>query len=94
MIWQFNYHRGPAPLTGFIETVRDEESVAFLVAQAWCERNSMRPPAGIKRMILADESILGLPSVGTDALPDAVAATTAVNSEKPTMASRIANALR
>ena len=90
MIWQFNYHRGPAPLTGFIETTRDEESVAFQVAQQWCERNGMRPPAGIKRMILADESILGLPAVAADPLPDAVASTTA----QPSFGQKIANAFK
>ena len=83
MIWQFNYHRGPAPLSGCVETIRDSEAVALAVATAWCNANSMRPPAGVRRMILADESILKVP-VGPEVLPlpDAVAATTGSSAEK------------
>ena len=78
MLWQFMYHRGPAPLNGVIETEGNDEGTAMRVAIAWCSRNGMRSPAGIRPMILADEAILKLPELGPEPeeLPDAVAATT------------------
>ena len=81
MIWQFNYHRGSAPLVGFIETVNDnDEAVALRVAQAWCAANNMRAPAGIRRWILANEGILEAVADTSPEIPDAVAATTAPSS--------------
>ena len=78
MIWQFNYHRGSAFLSGFIETSKDEESVAYRVAEAWCRSNTVRGPSGVRRMILADESILkNVVEPEAEPLPDASASTSA-----------------
>ena len=84
MLWSFMYHRGPAPLQGIIETeAPDDERVAMAVATIWCQANGMRPPASVRPMILADESIVppGFFEKPPETevpreLPDVIAATT------------------
>lgn len=96
MIWQFNYHRGPASLVGMVETTNEDERVAMEVATAWCVQNGMRPPAGIRRMILADEGILKAVVPVVEEVPvlvDAVAATTGTPMEKTGLGQRIVAAL-
>ena len=78
MIWQFVYHKGPAHQIGMVETKdKADEGRAFLIAQAWCLKNNMRGPAGVKPMILADESILAehIPAPPAQ-VPDPITATT------------------
>ena len=57
MLWQFNYHRGSAPLSAIVEA-RDQEW-AMEVAKEWCKRSGNRPPAAVRPMVVADESIVG-----------------------------------
>ena len=51
---------------GCVETKGEDEAVAMAVATAWCEKNGMRPPAGVRRWILADERILGVEAVAEE----------------------------
>lgn len=106
MIWQFNYHRGSAPLVGMIETTtpgsptevsEEDHRLALAVAVAWCNTNGARPPAGIRPMILADESILCKVKPVEEpipVLPDGIAATTGLESGRPSMGQRIVTALK
>ena len=64
MLWQFNYHRGSAPLSAIVEA-RDQEW-AMEVAKEWCKRSGNRPPAAVRPMVVADESIVG-PEFGATA---------------------------
>ncbi len=81
--WQIMYKRNPAPATpGIIEA--SSEAVAVRVAERWCALNNARFIGGsVKPEVLADESILKIsiePEVA-EALPDAVASTTAAHAE-------------
>lgn len=77
-LWQFLYHRGPAPLSAVCQASSDVK--AMEVATAWCRKNNFRPPASVRPFIVADESILREAS-GPEPLPipDAVGATTGVH---------------
>ena len=77
-LWSFNYRKGPAPLSSIVRAKDEREAIA--VARAWCERQEgCRFVGAVRPMIVADATILGLPSgpaeVGEPV--GAVAATTA-----------------
>ena len=55
-LWTFNYKIGNAPKTGVVRA-RNEDS-AYRVAVQYCTLKSLRPPAKVFPMILADETIL------------------------------------
>lgn len=77
-LWSFIYHRGPASLTGIVRA--SSEAKAIEVVDRWCRNNNFRPPASVRPMVVADESILGEPvKEQPKPVPTAVEATTAVS---------------
>ena len=72
--------------SGNVHPHESSEERAYLVAQTWCGQNGLRGPTNLKPMVVADESILAVPSsINNDplgmarlqAIPDAMNATTA-----------------
>ncbi len=60
-IWQFNYKKGPALLSSYIEA--KDERTAVLVAQALAAKKNARFVGNVRPFIEADESILGVPDI-------------------------------
>ena len=81
-LWQFNYKKGPAPMTSIVRASSEER--AYLVAQRWCEKQGYRAPAAVRPMIVADESTLleTAPPAVRSGVTDPIGATTRVMSEK------------
>lgn len=82
-LWQFTYHRGPAPLTAVVRA--SSEDLAMAVATKWCRSKGYRPQSSVRPMIVADESILDPVKetpVAAAEIPTAVQATTAVFAQR------------
>lgn len=81
-IWQFNYRKGLAFLSGHVRAIK--EDTARQLAQEWCDMNSVLLAGGkVTPMILADEKTWKWRQKPEPIMEtvDAVGATTAVNSK-------------